>query len=119
MASRLVGYISSRRRLLIVGSALALAACGDTKRVAEHLPTPPERLICERVGTRPTIPPEHQIDWTQIRTVPAAKLEHEKYVATVRTREGVVAGYVLKLEGELFKCWLNMTWRREYEAGIR
>lgn len=97
---------------------ILLTACGETKRIAEHLPTPRERLICERAGTRPTIPPEHQIDWSQIRTVPAAKIEHDKYVATVRTREGIVAGYVLKLEGELWRCWTNMQWRRDYEAGL-
>ena len=97
---------------------LAVSACGDTKRVVEHLPTPPERLICERTGTRPTIPPEHQIDWSQVKTVPAARFEHEKYVSTVRTREGIVAGYVLKLEGVNFTCWNNMEWRRQYEAEL-
>lgn len=94
-----------------------ISAC-EEKRIAEHLPTPPERLICERAGTRPTIPPEYQIDWSQIRTVDAAKVEHGKYVASIRTREGIVAGYVLKLEGELWRCWNNMTWRKEFEAGL-
>lgn len=97
---------------------VTLAACGDTKRVVEHLPTPPERLICERAGTRPTLPPEHAIDWAQVRTVAAAKVEHEKFVSVLRTREGLVAGYILKLEGELFRCFNNMQWRREYEAGL-
>lgn len=97
---------------------LAASACNDTKRVVEALPTPPERLICERAGTRPTIPPEHQIDWSKVVTVPQAKLEHQKYVSTIRTREGIVAGYVLKLEGQLFTCWTNMVWRRDYEKGI-
>lgn len=98
---------------------LAVSACGGTKRIAEALPTPPERLICERTGARPAIPPEHLIDWNQVKTVPAAKIEHEKYVATVRTREGIVAGYVLKLEGVNFTCWNNVQWRREYEAGLK
>lgn len=97
---------------------LAVSACEETKRVVESLPTPPERLICERAGARPSIPPEHQIDWSQIRTVPAARLEHEKYVATVRTREGIVAGYVLKIESNLWTCWNNAQWRRDYEKGL-
>lgn len=98
--------------------ALALTACGTTKRVVEHLPTPPERLICERAGTRPTLPQEHAIDWALVRTVPAAKIEHEKFVSVLRTREGLVAGYILKIEGELFRCFNNAQWRREFEVGI-
>jgi hypothetical protein len=97
---------------------LAVSACGETKRVAEALPTPPERLVCERAGTRPALPPEHAIDWSKVRTVDAARLEHEKFVTVLRTREGLVAGYVLKLEGVAFTCWNNMKWRREYEAGL-
>lgn len=97
---------------------LAVSACGDTKRVVEALPTPPERLICEQAGTRPAVPPEHAIDWAQVRTVDAAKLEHEKFVSVLRTREGLVAGYVLKLEGVNFTCWNNMEWRRQFEAGL-
>lgn len=106
------------KKPLVLLAALTLTACSDTKRVVEHLPTPPERLICERAGTRPTLPPEHAIDWSQIRTVAAAKVEHEKFVAVLRTREGLVAGYILKLEGQLFQCFNNMQWRREYEAGL-
>lgn len=103
--------------LALSTSCLALSAC-EPKRIVEHLPTPPDRLICAEAGTRPTIPPEYQIDWSQVRTVPQAKAEHEKYVATIRTREGVVAGYILKLESKLFICSNNMQWRRDYEAGL-
>lgn len=102
---------------LILIAALALGAC-ETKRVVEHLPTPPERLVCEPAGTRPTVPPEYRIDWAQIQSVAEAKAEHEKFVAVLRTREGIVAGYVLSLEGKLFTCFSNMTWRREFEAGL-
>ena len=109
-----------------LGTALALltlcsvvSSCGDTKRIVEALPTPADRLICERIGTRPTIPPEHKIDWSQVRTVAQAKVEHDKVMATVRTREGIVAGYILKLEGANFICWNNMEWRRQFEAGLR
>ena len=103
---------------IILAAALFVSACGEPKRIAEHLPTPPERLICERAGTRPVLPPEHAIDWPNVRTVDAAKIEHDKFVAVLRTREGLVAGYVLKLEGVAFTCWTNMQWRRDYEAGI-
>lgn len=96
---------------------LALSAC-EEKRIAEALPTPVERLICERAGTRPAIPPEHEIDWSQVKTVDAARLEHQRFVDVIRIREGTVAGYVLKLEGALFTCWNNMQWRREYEAEL-
>lgn len=104
--------------LTLLTLGVTLSACSTTKRVVELLPTPPERLICERAGTRPSLPAEHVIDWANVRTVPAAKLEHEKFVAVLRTREGLVAGYVLKLEGNLFQCFNNAQWRREYEAEI-
>jgi len=97
---------------------LAISACGGEKRTAEFIPTPPERLICDRLGTRPTIPPEYQIDWSHVTTVQQAHSEFDKYVATIRTREGVVAGYVLKLEGVNFACFNNMQWRREFEADL-
>lgn len=99
-------------------AATALAGCADTKRVVEHLPTPPERLVCEPGGTRPTVPPEYQIQWQQVKTVAQAKAEHEKFVAVLRTREGIVAGYILSLEGKLFVCVNNAAWRRDFEAGL-
>jgi hypothetical protein len=97
---------------------LAISACGGTQRVVESIPTPAERLICEQAGTRPQLPPEHAIDWSQIRTVDAAKIAHENFVSVLRTRENIVAGYVLKLEGVNFVCFNNMQWRRDFEAGL-
>lgn len=98
---------------------LAVSACQPrVKRTAEFIPTPPERLVCELAGTRPTIPPEFQIDWTHVATVAQAKIEHDAYVKSVRTREGVVAGYILKVEGNLFVCFNNMQWRQEFEADL-
>lgn len=111
-------YSAIKRVTALIGLSLVISACGDTKRVVEAIPTPPERLICEQAGTRPAVPPEHAIDWGQVRTVDAAKVEHEKFVSVLRTREGLVAGYVLKLEGVNFTCWNNMEWRRQYEAGL-
>lgn len=104
------------KHLILIATA-ALAGC-ETKRVVEPLPTPPERLICEPAGTRPTVPPEYVIDWSQVRTIAEARAEHEKFVAVLRTREGIVAGYILKLEGKLFVCFTNAQWRRDFEAGI-
>lgn len=110
-------------RRLVVGlnlvAALTLTGCSEPKRIAEQLPTPPERLVCERGGTRPAVEPEYQIDWARVLTVPQARLEHEKFVGVLRLREGVIAGYILKLEGINFLCWNNMEWRRQYEAGLQ
>lgn len=109
----------STKATVIMALGLALSACGEQiKRTASFIPTPPERLVCERTGTRPTIPPEYAIDWTKVSTVAQAKAEHLKYVAVIRTREGIVAGYVLKLEGVNFVCFNNAQWRREYEADL-
>ena len=94
------------------------AASCEERRVVEHLPTPPERLICERAGTRPEIPPEYAIDWSRVTTVAEARAEHERYVGAIRTREGIIVGYIQRVEGVLFTCWTNMQWRRDYEAGI-
>lgn len=101
----------------LLTSCLAVSACQE-KRVVEHLPTPAERLVCEPAGERPILPPEHRIDWSQIRTVDQARLEHEQFVKVLRTREGIVAGYILAIEGKLFTCWTNVEWRRQYEADL-
>lgn len=100
--------------------AVGTSACKEQiKRTADFIPTPPERLICERTGTRPVVPPEHKIDWTKIKTVAAAKLEHDQFIKVLRTREGAVAGYIVRLEGQLFTCWNNMQWRRDFEADLK
>ena len=111
--------------LVLSTLCLATSACDNTKRVAEHLPTPKERLVCELAGTRPDLPPEYQIDWARVaaqRTVALAVAEAKKEVAhliaTIRGRENIVAGYILRVEGRLFVCWTNMEWRKQYEAGI-
>lgn len=98
---------------------LALSGCGDKARIATHLPTPAERLVCVAAGPRPTIPPEYQIDWPKVDSVAAARKEHDRYVASIRTREGIVAAYVVSIEGKLFLCSSNAQWRRDYEAGLR
>lgn len=76
----------------------------------------PDRFICERVDAseRPALPPGHEIDWSTIRTVEQARREHEAYVASIRDRNGIVAGYIVRLEGVNFTCWNNMQWQRDY-----
>jgi hypothetical protein len=96
---------------------LLLSSCGPDK-VVQHLPTPPDRLVCEAAGARPAIPAEHVINWNSVVTVPQARAEHEKYVATIRNREGIITGYIMRIEGKLFTCHTNMAWRRTFEAGL-
>lgn len=98
-------------------SALLLASCGEPKRIVTQLKPPPERLQCAPAGERPAIPPEHLIDWQSLSTLAQARSEHEKYVASVRSREGVIAGYIVKIEGQLFACSNNAAWLREWYAG--
>lgn len=95
----------------------AISAC-KTLHTADFIATPADRLICEPAGPRPKIPPEYQIDWNKVATVADARAEHEKYVAVIHAREGVVAAYVLDIEGKLFACSNNMQWRRDYEAEL-
>jgi hypothetical protein len=102
---------------------ITAASCG--KRTVEHLPTPPERLVCTAAGPRPQIPAEYRIDWNAVEvpgdsraTVLRAQTEHGKFVATIRTREGLVTAYLLQTEDRLFICSDNMQWRRDYEAGL-
>lgn len=109
---------SARAAVLLTCSLVLTAASCGTKRTVDFLPTPPERLVCEKVGARPTIPAEYAIDWTKVSTVAQARSEFDKYVAVIRNREGVVAAYILKLEGVNFVCWNNAQWRREYEADL-
>lgn len=98
-------------------SCSGLTACGE-KRVAVAIKTPPERMVCEAAGDRPSIPAEYAIDWTRVTTVPQARTEHDAYVRSVRSREGAVAGYIVTIEGKLFVCSNNAQWRKEFEAGL-
>ena len=75
----------------------SLNACTTTK-IAISKP-PADRLVCDALTARPSLPPEYVIDWTK-----AAQDEHGKYVASVRAREGIVAGYIVAVEGNWFSC---------------
>lgn len=100
--------------LLTCFSVLTAGSCGE-KRVVTSLPIPPERMDCAPAGKRPTIPPEYAIDWTKVTSVLQARQEHDKYVGSVRTREGRVAGYILEIEGQLFACSNDAAWLREWQ----
>lgn len=99
--------------LLMCFSATALSACGE-KRVVTNLAPPADKLVCEAAGPRPEIPPESVIDWAHVTSVAQAKIEHEGYVKSVRAREGVIAGYILNIEGKLFACSNNMRWLQDW-----
>lgn len=107
-------------RFLYTSLALAvLSACADPKRIVEATPIPAERMDCVAADTRPAIPPEHKIEWANVSNVLQARQEYNQYVASVRAREGMVAGYVLELEGKLFLCANDAAWLREWQAGIQ
>jgi hypothetical protein len=101
---------------LSMSCSLALASCGEPKRIVTQLAPPSERLQCVSTGARPIIPPEYAIDWSRVLSVPQAHSEHDAYVRSVRTREGVVAGYIVDIEGKLFACSNNAAWLREWYA---
>lgn len=104
------------KALLFAAGALTLASC-EPKRIAVALPIPPERTDCEAAtGKRPTLPPEYQIDWQTIATVGQAKAAHDNFVNVVRGREGLVANYVLEVEGMLAQCSIDAQWVREWNA---
>lgn len=97
--------------------SLLLAGCGKEKVVAAIKP-PPERLACVAAGDRPAIPPEHVIDWSKVQTVDQARAEHMRYVASVRSREGVIVGHIVRIEGRLFTCSTNAAWLRDWYVGM-
>lgn len=106
------------KALLLLPMALVLSAgmC-EPKRIAVALPIPPERTDCEAAtGKRPTLPPEFAIDWQTIATVGQAKAAHDNFVNVVRGREGIVANYILQVEGDLHQCALDAAWIREVQA---
>lgn len=105
------------KRFVLAIALLTFCSACATERVAVSLRPDrdnPDRLICEVAGPRPAIPTEYRIDWSKVATVEQAKVEHEAFVRSIRTREGVVAGYLVDLEGRLFVCSNNAQWWRDY-----
>lgn len=104
--------------------SLSITACKPT-HVAEAIPIPPERLDCVATTARPALPPEYVIDWVKIGAassvplaVEIAKGEVAKLVASFHRRDGVVAGYILEIEGKLFACSNDAEWIRDYQAKV-
>lgn len=109
------------KRLLLatVLSTFCLAGC-ETVRTAVPVRPPAERMDCQAVEAedRPAIPAEYVIDWSRVTTIPQARTEHEAYVRSVRTREGIVAGYIVELEGGLWVCASDDQWLRDFFDGL-
>lgn len=113
---------------VLLGVAVTASGCATTKRATvalrpdvEH----PQWFVCEPAGTRPKIAAEYQIDWGAVAAAPdvphaveAAKAEVGKLIATISTREGVVAGYVLDLEGKHFVCVNNIRTQLDFWNGL-
>ncbi len=99
---------------------MALAGCATERLAVASRPDldNPARLVCEAASSRPEIPAEYAIDWGRVVTVEQAKAEHDAYVRSIRTREGIIAGYVVDIEGRLFVCSSNAQWWRDYWKGV-
>lgn len=112
--------MQSSKAAILSTCCFLLASC-DPQPVPLNIKAEnPERFICERVapGDRPTLPPAHTIDWNSVQTVEQARSEHEAYAASILGRNGIVAGYVVRLEGVNFTCWNNMQWQRDFYDGL-
>lgn len=93
---------------------VAASACGST-RVLVPVKPDPERMDCRELdGGRPVVPPEYAIDWSKVQTVPQARAEHDAFVRSVRTREGIVATYIVTIEGRLFLCASDAEWLTDF-----
>ena len=69
-------------------------------------------------GGRPAIPAEYRIDWSKVMTVEMARGEHDAYVRSVRSREGVTAGHIVAIEDRLFMCANDAEFLRDFFAQL-
>ena len=110
------------RRLLTAAalsmSCLVISSCGQPKVLYKPIPIPAERIDCVYTGVRPTLPPEHVIDWARLKTLAEARAEHDLYVKSVRAREAVVARYIVSVEGLAFAYSNDAEWIRNYQAEL-
>lgn len=99
---------------------LLAAGCTKPDHVVTHLPIPPERLDCRAYTAedRPELPAEHRIDWQRVETLQQAYDEHRRFVTSVRAREGLIAVYIVEVEGALFACASDDEWLRDRESGL-
>jgi hypothetical protein len=95
--------------------SLSAGSCAPPVRIAKP---PADKLICDALAERPKIPAEYQIDWSSVQTVEQARSEHDAFVRTLRTREGMVAGYIVQIEGNWFSCWSTVKWHADYNAAL-
>lgn len=103
---------------------LALSACPGQRVVTHARPdlANPARMACEGVPeNRPDLPAQSEIDWQAVlvpgdaeKTLSGAQAAHTAYVARMIERNGIVASYLVKVEGRLFVCSSNMQWWRDY-----
>ena len=118
-----------RTALALSTLCLAVSACQPevVQSVSALRPdkTNPDRFVCELAGTRPTILPNPAPNWVfvgEATTVAEARAraeaEHRKYVERQNERERIVASYMLVVEDKLFLCFNNMTWQRDFYAGL-
>ena len=108
--------LQTARALLMPCFLLLATACGK-ERIVTPIKPPADKLVCEAAGQRPALPAEHVIDWSAVQSVDQAKAEHLKYVASIRSREGVVVAHIVRIEGKLFTCSSNAAWLRDFYAG--
>lgn len=101
---------------LLTACSLAIASC-DKPRIETPKP-PASKLVCEPLPARPALPAEYKIDWSKVNTVDEARAEHERFVATLRDREGRVAGYIVSIEGAWFSCSSNLSFVRTFTEAL-
>lgn len=81
--------------------------------------TPPvERFACQGAGERSAVPAEQPPRWDTIDRVDQARESHERYVASVRSRELILVNYIVATEAKLFACATNAEWLRNFYSDI-
>jgi hypothetical protein len=100
-------------------------ACKHPEVEAVAVKPPLDKMACEAAGARPAVPMEYAIDWSKVEvpgnsraTLLNAQGEVVKLVASIRSREGIVTGYILRIEGSLFVCSNNAAWLRNFFAQL-
>lgn len=96
---------------------LAASAC-ETVRTAVPVKPAADRMDCRVLPGRPALPAEYVINWSAVTTVPQARSEHDAFVRSVRTREGVAVGHIVALEDRLFLCASDAQWLTDFFARL-
>lgn len=106
------------KALILSMSCFLLSSCETTVK-RETVPLnvkaeSPEHFVCPPKPDRPTLPPGYTIVWADVENVAEAQLEVSILIESIMARNGVVADYILDLEGIHFTCWNNMQWQNDY-----